>query len=263
MSTAALHSALFTGHVVHTRIRPVRHRLRRRMLAIWLDLEELPVLSRRLWLFSDRRFNLFSFDPTDHLARSPDIKAQIVSTLSKAGFTIDGLKIRLLCMPRVLGMAFNPLSVFFCYDAMDRVRAILYEVKNTFGQRHVYLIAVENPQTLPIRQSCQKNFFVSPFMDMELSYRFKIMPPSEKTSVCIEVHDSDGPILFAALSARRLALTDGMLLRQWLRHGWPVVSVLFGIHFEALKLWRKGLGLRPRPAPPATLISITKEPKAA
>ena len=249
-------SALYTGTVVHTRMRPVRHRLRYRMLMLLLDLDELPTLSRRLRLFSNERFNLFGFAARDHLAPGGgSLRTQVEAALSAAGIGPDGGAIRLLAMPRVLGSVFNPLSIFFCHGRDGALRAVLYEVNNTFGQRHSYLIPVAGPG-LPIRQECAKAFYVSPFMDMALRYRFRLTPPGEKFGVAIEVRDQTGPVLTAGLAARRTALTDGALLRGFLRHPLLGAQVLGGIHWEAVKLWRKGMRIRPRPAPPAEPVSI-------
>ena len=249
-------SALYTGTVVHTRMRPVRHRLRYRMLLLLLDLDEVPALSRRLRLFSAERFNLFGFAERDHLAPGGGtLRVQVEVALTAAGIAPDGGPIRLLAMPRVLGSVFNPLSIFFCHGRDGALRAVLYEVHNTFGQRHSYLIPVEQPGP-PIRQECAKGFYVSPFMDMALRYRFRLIPPGEKLGVAIEVRDETGPVLTAGLAARREALTDGALLGGFLRHPLLAAQVLGGIHWEAAKLWRKGMRVRPRPAPPAEPVTI-------
>jgi DUF1365 family protein len=256
-AAAAPISAIYTGSVVHTRLRPVHHRLRYRVLFLLLDLDELPALEQRLRLFSSRRFNLFSFRARDHLdGTDTDLRVQVERALRDADIIPDGGPIRLLCMPRILGGAFNPLSIFFCHGADGALRAVLYEVNNTFRQRHSYLLPVTDPDEVPLRQACAKRFHVSPFMDMDLRYRFRLVPPGAKAAVAIDVRDEDGTIMSAGFAGRRSALTDANLWRGFLRHPLLAVRVLGGIHWEALKLWRKGLRLRPRPAPPPTAISI-------
>jgi DUF1365 family protein len=158
-------------------------------------------------------------------------------------------------MPRVLGTLFNPLSLFWCHDAAGSLRAVLYEVNNTFGQRHSYLIPVTE-DAVPVRQECDKAFYVSPFMDMGLRYRFRLLPPAERVAVAIEVRDADGTVLTAALTARRRELSDAALLAGFARHPLLGAQVLGAIHWEAAKLWRKGLRTRARPAPPPAPISI-------
>ncbi len=243
-----LASALYVGQVVHTRLRPVRHRLRYRMIALLLDLDEVAALDRSLRLFSVDRFNLFGFSGRDHLAGTDaPLRDQVEVALRQAGIAPDGGPIRLLAMPRVLGGVFNPLSLFYCYGRDGALRAVLHEVNNTFGQRHCYALPIDDPAASIHHQRCAKAFHVSPFLDMALEYRFRLTAPAETLSVGIEVQDEDGPILSAGLSARRQPLGDGALLRQWLRHPALSLQVLGGIHWEALKLWRKGLRLYPQP----------------
>jgi DUF1365 family protein len=254
-------AALYAGAVVHTRLRPVRHRLRSRMFALLLDLDSLPSIAASLRWFSLDRFNLFGFCARDHLAGTAmPLRAQIEAAMAEAGLTPDGGAIAVLCMPRVLGLVFNPLSLFFCHDRAGALRAVLYEVNNTFGQRHTYLLPVADADSRPIRQECDKVFHVSPFMDMDLRYRFRLMPPTEnyagKFAIAIDVADRAGTLFTAGFAAPRQKLTDATLLRAFLRQPLLAIHVLGGIHWEALKLWRKGMRLRPRPEPPLAPISI-------
>lgn len=258
MTNPAFQSAIYRGTVVHVRKRPVWHRLRYRTLALWLNLDDLPRLDQTLRLFSLNRINLFSFHSTDHLAGTTvPLRDQVEAVLADADISLNGGPIGILCMPRVLGRAFNPLSTFFCYTQELALRAIIYEVNNTFGQRHAYVLPV-TAGSAPIRQTCEKKFHVSPFMDMAMSYRFQISPPDDDVRIMIEVADPEGPILYAALDARRQALTNGNLWRGFLRHPALAWQVLGSIHWEALKLWRKGMKVRPCPVPPAQLFTITQ-----
>ncbi len=260
-------SAIYTGIITHTRVKPVRHRLAYRGLYLLLDLDALSDLTRRLRLFSAGRFNVFGFFARDHGdGRDTALRPQIESHLREAGIEPDGGAIRLLCMPRVLGTVFNPLSVYFCHRADGALAAILYEVHNTFGERHSYLIPVEADETgtgpRVIRQSCAKNFYVSPFMDMALTYHFRVSPPGERVNVVIAAHDSQGPVMTAAFIGTRETLSDANLVKVFIRHPLLALQVLGGIHWEALKLWRKGMKLRSRPAPPAETVTIAR-PAAA
>lgn len=249
-------SAIYAGSVVHTRLSPVRHRLRYRTFSLLLDLDEIPELSRRLRWFSAERFNLFGFSDRDHLAGDAvSLRQQVQASLARADIDIGDGRILLLTMPRVLGTVFNPLSVFWCYDADGRLRAVLYEVNNTFGQRHSYLVPVTGGVE-PVRQECAKEFFVSPFMDMTLRYRFRLHPPGERVAIVIDAAGAAGRVLSAVLVARRQELTDAALLAGFVRHPLLATQVLGAIHWEAAKLWRKGLRTRPRPAPPPEPVSI-------
>jgi len=263
MSTGALQSALYHGVVVHQRFKPTGHRLRYRIVSLLIDLDEIPALSRRFRWLSIDHFNLFSIRQSDFGAGTPTgLRDWVAAQCAAAGIMADGA-IRLLAMPRVLGHAFNPLSVFFCYRADGGLAATLYEVRNTFGERHSYLIPAPSGTTM-IRQSCRKTFYVSPFMPMEMEYRFRVVPPARRVSVVIDGLSgglgaglgAQGRLITASLSGRRAELTDGALLRAFL--GAPALGlrVLGGIHWEALKLWRKKVGLHAKPAPPADPITI-------
>lgn len=260
-------SAIYTGSIVHRRWKPVRHDLRYRGLYLLLDLDELPALARSLRFFSTRGFNLFGFRDRDHGAGTGEpLRAQIEAHLRTAGIAPDGGPIRLLCMPRILGTAFNPLSVYYCHRADGTLAAVLYEVNNTFGERHSYLIPVAPgvpaaAQTM-LRQSCAKRFYVSPFMDMAMTYHFRLTLPHERLGLVVSAHDADGATLTASFAGTRAPLTDGNLWRSFLRHPLLAAQVLGGIHWEALKLWRKGMRLRTRPAPPADPITIALLPEA-
>jgi len=252
-----MESALYTGAVTHQRMRPVKHRLRYSIFMMLVDLDELPSLSRRLFLFSHARFNLFAFHDADHGAGAPGgLRRWIETQLESAGLPIEGGAIRVLCMPRILGHAFNPISAFFCYGLDGRLAAMLYEVNNTFGERHSYLMPVIGQARL-IRQDCRKNFYVSPFMPMDMRYRFRVTRPGAQMSMAINASDSEGVMIATAFAGTRGALTDRALLAAFLTMPFLGLKVLAGIHFEAARLWWRGLKLLPRPAPPADPVTIT------
>lgn len=245
------HSALYAGWVRHTRLRPIRHQFRYRAYWLLLDLDEVESLARQFMLLSVNRRNLLSFHECDHGDGSGrPLKTQIEMHLAAAGLNPGGGRIALLCMPRVLGYSFNPLSVYFCYNVTGNLSAILYEVTNTFGERHTYLIPVESPCGPVIRQICPKGFYVSPFMDMDMTYTFRVVEPCHTLSITILGSEVAGPVIAASLGARRTALTEGNLLRAFCTHPLLTQKVIGAIHWQALKLWRKGLRLRSRPQAP-------------
>ncbi len=251
-------SGLFRGTVRHVRHAPRQHRLQYRCFWLLLDLAELPALGRRLRLFSLDRFNLFGFSERDHGDGTPGgLYAWVERQLRMGGIDDAGGAIRLLTMPRVLGYVFNPISIFFCHRPDGSLAAVLYEVRNTFGQRHSYLIAT--PDRLhPVRQACRKDLYVSPFLPMDMSYSFRVAPPTERVAVAIEVVGARGKVLTATLAGRRAALTDGNLLRAFL--GLPLLTlrVVAAIHWQALLIWRKGVALQPRPAPPVEPVTFVR-----
>jgi DUF1365 family protein len=252
-----LHSALYVGQVVHRRLRPVRHRFTYRVFSLLLDLDELPELTRRLTLFAHDRPAPVGFRQADHgPGDGTPLKEWIGGQLGAAGIEAGG-PVRVLCFPRLLGLVFNPLSVWFCHREDGALAAILYEVNNTFGQRHSYLIPVAGGQD-PVRQHCRKGFYVSPFMPMDSDYHFRVEPPGERVGVAIRQTEPDGTLLHAALAGRRRPLTDATLAAAWLGHPLMSVKVLAGIHWEALRLWRRGLSLQPRPRPPALPVTLVR-----
>jgi len=259
-------SGLYPGVVTHTRLKPRRHALRYAIFMLLLDLDELDVLDRGLRLFSLKRFNLTGFDPRRHGDGSATpLKAQVEARLAEAGIAHGG-PVRLLAMPRILGLGFNPLTVYFCHRTDGALSAILYEVNNTFGERHSYLIPADD--TPVVKQACEKGFYVSPFMDMDLSYAFRVRPPliggtAEQVQVLVDVDDAEGRVLATGFVAERHALTDRNLFRAWLTHPWMTLGVVAAIHWEALFIWLKGEKIRQRPAKPAWPVTVVTPAKLA
>jgi DUF1365 family protein len=249
-------SALYVGTVMHCRLRPRLHRFRYRAFWLYLDLDELDALRSKLWLFSHNRANAFSLNDSDHgNGGEAPLRAQIEYYLATAGIDIAGGAVRLLFMPRTFGYSFNPLSIYYCFRADGALAAILYEVHNTFGDRHTYLFPVE-VQSDSLRQDCGKQLHVSPFMDMDMRYEFQVTRPSERVSVAIRVNAADQPVLTACLAGERRELSDGALLRLFLAMPAITLKVIMAIHWEALRLWLKGMRFRRRPAPPDRAISL-------
>lgn len=249
-------SAIYQGVVTHARFSPKAHRLRYRIFMLLLDLDETPGLLSRLRLLRSGRFGLMSFRAADHGDRSgADLKAYAIRALAEAGIVADG-PVRLLCMPRILGYGFNPLSLYFCHHADGALAAILYEVRNTFGERHSYLAATPDRTSTRVRQTAPKRFYVSPFMDMDLVYDFEILPPEDHIGVSVSVRRGCQPVLTARFAGQRAPLTDAGLLKAWLRHPLLSFKVIAGIHWEALRILARGIGLRRRPPPPPHAVTL-------
>ncbi|MDS7594832.1 DUF1365 domain-containing protein [Agrobacterium tumefaciens] len=254
-------SALFPGHVTHARFKPKEHKLSYRIYSLLIDLDELDTLNKKLHLFSVDRFNVFSFHRKDRGDRSgADLRQQVEKAMIGAGIAPDGGPIRLLTMPRLLGWSFNPLSVYFCYRREGTLTAILWEVDNTFGERHAYLIPVEDDAAGEIVQRCDKCFYVSPFMDMDLHYVFHVSPPRDTLKIRIDTFDDTGMVLTARHLARRTELTDRALLKAFFSIPFLTLRVVGGIHWEALKIWIKGVRLTKRPSPPNAPVSFIGKP---
>lgn len=243
-------SCLYFGEVMHHRFRPVRHRFVYRVFSLLLDLDEIPTLGRRLRVFSHNRFNLFAFHDRDHGFRDGSTaRPWVEQQLRSAGIVCDAAKIFVLCFPRIFGYVFNPLTIYWCHDAGGVLRAIVYEVKNTFGEQHAYALPVRAASSDgAIRQRADKDFYVSPFIDMNARYEFRLEAAEERLSVTIRESDEAGELLAATHVGRRRALSDGGLLRAFFAFPLMTLKIVAGIHWEALRLWRKGVALVPRPA---------------
>lgn len=252
-------SALYFGKVMHKRLRPFTHAFTYRVFSLYLDLDELASGVRKLRLLSHNRWNLFSFHDRDHGPHdgSP-LRPWIDAQLAAAGIDLAGGPVRLLCYPRVLGYVFNPLTIWFCHHADGSLRALLYEVSNTFGEHHGYLLPVEPaPQgDGPIEQCADKEFYVSPFIGMAARYHFRLAVPGEKLAVAIREEVPQGGQLLARQSGRRRPLSDANLLRAFFAYPLMTVKVIAGIHWEALRLWLKGARMTPRPTTPARDVTL-------
>ena len=251
-------SALYVGSVMHRRLAPRRHRLRYRAFWMLIDLDETAALDARLSLFSRNRFNLFSFHDTDHGdGKSASLRDYVDGLLAGQGIDCGGGRVALLCMPRILGYVFNPLSIYFCHRADGSLAALLYEVRNTFGEMHSYLLPVSGDAPM-VHQHCAKEFYVSPFLDMDMTYDFRVAPPGERVSVVVAADDRRGAVLVASLSGERRALSDRVLAAIFVSLPLMTLKVMAAIHWEALKIWWKGMRLYPRP--PAPRHAVTAAP---
>jgi uncharacterized protein len=231
-------SAIYDGWVMHRRVSPRHHAFKYRVFSLLLDLDEVARLDGRLKLFAWNRAGILSFHDSDH-GDGRDLRGWLDAKLADAGIVADGQR-RVLCYPRLFGYVFNPLSVWFCYAADERLAAIIYEVHNTYDERHAYVLRAGGGATV-IRQHAAKAFYVSPFLSMDCAYNFRIRPPGENVVVAINEEEAGAPILTAMFSGKRKALTDGALIGMLLRHPLMTVKIIVAIHYEAVRLMWKGV----------------------
>lgn len=255
-------ASLFRGTVMHARLKPVGHRFRYDVFNLLIDLDRLDEADRASALFSVNRPNLLSFVERDHGARDgSSLRAHAGRLLAEAGVDLTGGRVLLLCYPRILGAVFNPLSIYFGYRADGALAGVIYEVRNTFGEHHSYVAPVRPGELGPagLRQERDKLFYVSPFNRMAMRYAFRMRPPTDEIAVRILETDAEGPVLSATFNGRRKPLTTLSLLSAWAAAPLLTAKVVGGIHWEALRLWLKGMRLQPRPAAPPPISFGTGE----
>tara|TARA_Y100000758_G_C16044402_1_gene419335 strand:+ start:464 stop:1231 length:768 start_codon:yes stop_codon:yes gene_type:complete len=234
-------SSIYIGNVIHKRFKPKIHFFKYKVFSILLDISEIDILDKSLKIFSYNKFNIVSFYDADHGPRDgTSIKEWVIKNLNDNRINTENIKIKLLCYPRIFGYVFNPLSVFFIYNKNSELISILYEVKNTFGEQHTYIFKTKENENY-IKHTCKKKFHVSPFIEMDCTYFFKILKPSEKISVIIDQYDEEGKLLYASQDGDRIELNNKNLVLSYLRHPLMTFKIIVAIHFEAFKLWTKGI----------------------
>ena len=239
-----MNSCIYNGIVKHRRFKPIEHSLNYRTFSILLDLDEIENLAKSISIFSLNKFNIFSFYNRDHGARDgSSLKDWVKKNLKKFNISNNITTIKLLCYPRVFGYVFNPLSIFYCYEKND-LKAIFYEVKNTFNEQHTYIFKIKNNEK--IEQKCKKKFYVSPFMDMETYYNFKLINPKEKLSIFIRQTDEEETVLTATQTGDKKEFSFNQLLINFFKYPLMTIKIISSIHYEAFFLWKKGAVYRKR-----------------
>jgi len=234
-------SSIYNGTVIHKRFKPKIHYFKYKVFSLLIDLSELEYLSKKIKFFSHNKFNLVSFYEKDHGNRDgSSLVSWVKKNLKDNDINCENVKIKLLCYPRILGYVFNPLSVFYIYDMDEKLVCILYEVKNTFGEQHTYIFKVNNDQNL-YQHNCSKKFHVSPFIEMNCKYFFRLLKPGEKISVIIDQYQIDEKILYASQDGQRVDFNTKELIKSYLKHPLMTFKIISAIHFEAFQLWIKGI----------------------
>ena len=234
-------SCIYSGFITHRRFKPKRHFFTYKTFSLFIDLNEAEKLEKKIRFFSYNKFNVLSFYDVDHGPRDgSSLVKWVKSALSNAKINIGSGAIKLLCYPRFFGYVFNPLSIFYCYDGNSQLRAILYEVKNTFNEQHTYVFPTISSSNL-ILHKCDKKFYVSPFMEMKTFYNFRLLNPGKILNVFIKQQDSEGTLFTACQYGKKVEMSSKNLLFQFLRHPLMSFKVILAIHFEAFKLWIKGV----------------------
>ena len=234
-------SCIYSGFVTHERFKPKRHFFSYKTFSLFIDLNEIENLEKKIKFFSYNKFNILSFYNIDHGARDgSSLVKWVKNTLKRSKINIHLGKIKLLCYPRFFGYVFNPLSIFYCYDKNSKLQVVLYEVKNTFNEQHTYIFRCQKSSNL-ILHKCNKKFYVSPFIEMKTFYNFRLLKPGKKINILIKQNDAKGLLLIARQVGKRLDFTSKNLFLEFLKHPLMSVKVILAIHFEAFRLWSKGI----------------------
>ena len=252
-----LPGGLVEARVFHARKRPRPHHFNYRVFYLCFRLADLPQLGRGI--LSVDRFNLLSFHRRDHGARDgSNLESWIRNLLAENGLAdcTDG-DIVLHCHPRLLGYVFNPISLWFCHDRAGQLRAVLCAVNNTFGERHLYLIAHPDRRAIGSEDwlETDKVFHVSPFLAVEGRYRFRFRLSGEAIRADIHYFDAEGLNLIAYVEGQRRALNRRTLIASFMRHPLMTLAVILRIHYQALRLWRKRAKFQKKPEPPRELLT--------
>ena len=248
-------NALYVGEVRHARYRPRTHRFTYRVFSAFLNVDDIDAKHLNLKLLSIDRFNLFSIRRRDHGPKdgSP-LRPFIDGLLAEAGLQAPE-SIHILCYPRMFGFAFNPLTVYYCRNG-SAVTAMVYEVRNTFGDDHIYVVPVgARGNETSLSHAREKQMHVSPFIDMHATYHFSAPLPDDNLRLVIRETQNNAPLLIASFAGHRRPLTSRQLLRAFFAYPMMTLKVVAAIHFEAGRLFLKNVPFISQPAPPADRVS--------
>ena len=245
-SPARLRSALYVGRVMHHRFQPRTHHFDYPIYMHLLDLDELPALEERLWLFGHSRARPVRFRERDHLGDPQrPLRENVRSFLCEHGVQAGSERILLLTQCRVAGYVFNPVSFYYCYAPGGALAAIVAEVHNTFGETHPYLLTGEAADGFTGTE--KKVFHVSPFMTLDGTYAFELTAPAERLLARIDLHRGGERLFASRLTLERRPLTNAALLELLLRYPLTPLRVITTIYWEALHLWRKRISYHHKP----------------
>jgi DUF1365 family protein len=236
-----MRSHLLEGSVRHRRARPVTYALEHEVFYVALDLDEVDEVARSLRLIGRNRRAVLEFRDADHWpVPARDIRATVLDHLRAEGEDPDGWRITLVTNLRTFGYVFNPASFYLCRDAAGALRVVIVEVHNTHLERHLYTLRPQRPDG-PFRASMDKDFYVSPFIDMEGRYTVHVADDPGRLRIGIDERQGAAPILATSLVLRRRRLTDRMVLRMLVAHPLMTHRTIALIHVHAWRLWRLGV----------------------
>ncbi|WFE67784.1 DUF1365 domain-containing protein [Thiomicrospira sp. R3] len=239
-------SCLYFGQVMHEREQPVAYKFVYQTVSIKVDIDQIEQEAKDSPLLSLNRFNWVSLRFKDHGPRDGTSWRTWVDGFLAGYDVARPARVELLCYPRILGYSFNPLAVWYAYDADNQLVALIAEVSNTFGQWHHYVLKPEG-RTGTIKAEADKMFHVSPFIDMQARYHFRLKCPADQVFTYIKETREGRPFFYASQSGRQQPLNTKTLLKLLGFAPWRALKVISLIHWWALKIWLKGGQFHPTP----------------
>ena len=250
-------SQILLSKIIHKRFIPFSHTLKYNVPSFFLNLDEIYNLNSKNKFFSLNSFNVFSFYESDHGYRDKrSIKLFVEESLKKYSIPYNNLSVMILCFPRIFGYVFDPLSIIYCYDS-DKLISILYEVKNTTNEQHTYIFKCDaNSKNFKLQHECSKQFYVSPFIEMEAHYKFFNKMFDGQINISIDLFDkNNNKILTASQYGKFIDLNSKNMIKFISYNPLLGFKVMIGILYEAFKIVIKGGKFYARKKKPNDTIS--------
>lgn len=261
-------SCLYNATVMHHRFSPKRHKFHYNVFMFYVSLDELPMLAKKLRLFSIDKFNFFSFRKKEHLqlpANNPDetktTREHITAYLKENDISITDEKIMLLTNMNVLGYNFNPVSFYFLFDKNNQPLCSIAEVSNTYREMKPFLLTNQHLQNRRYQLLTQKNFYVSPFLAPDNDFSFNLAVPGEKLNIKIDTLAEGQKVFISTLIGERKSLTNSVLFRYSFVFPLIPLRIMAQIHWNALLLWLKKIKYHPKAANPEMQRNVYRKYK--
>ena len=271
-----MRSQIYECAILHARFLPTAHRFLYRIFMLSIDLDELEEVHRRTRLFSLNRGNLFSLRECDflpltetkHNSTSPDqgdfnpadrptLKQRVLTYLRTHDVAVENdATVQLITLPRMLGYRFNPVSFYFIRDADGDPIAAITEVTNTFHEMKPFLLRPETLTADGFKFRVPKNFYVSPFTDVDVEFDFRLRLPSHRLAIQIDDYIDGQRTLTTSLTGPARPLTDGALAWFLLKYPLLTLRVISLIHWHAMRLWFKRVPWFAKAAKPAAQTDL-------
>ena len=240
-----MNNNILVGKVVHKRINPIKHKLHYNVFALEVDSNNLEDIDKNSRFLSYNKFNLFSFFDTDH-GNGKSIKDFLSEIIANTKTNNPISRFSIISYPRVLGYVFNPITIYLGFDESNKIELIIYEVNNTFGQRVIYVLPNNNKEEI-IYQRCDKKLFISPFNGDNGVYTFHVKDNEQSFQIGINLKVDDEPIINAYFCGQKFKLNHKNLMKTFRSNLLLTFKVITAIHYEALKLYFKGMKFKKKP----------------